>query len=109
MNNKLYVVTRRDLSPGAQACQLAHAMREFAAKFPEIEKIWYTSSNYLCFLSVADELALLELWASALYAGIRCAPFFEPDLDDALTAVSFEPTVQAQEFLQHLPLALREV
>jgi hypothetical protein len=53
---KLHLVTRRDLSPGQQAVQAAHALREFIQHHPEVDRDWYERSNTLALLAVEDEL-----------------------------------------------------
>ena len=102
---KLFLVTRADLSPGQQAVQAAHAMREFAHHHPELDREWYTRSNILAFLSVPDERALERLMERADQKGFSFAPFHEPDRDNELTAVAFGP--ECHRILASLPLALR--
>ena len=55
---KLYIITRSDLSPGLQIAQSCHALREFIEIHPEIDKAWYKDSNYLVILSVNNEFSL---------------------------------------------------
>jgi len=62
---KLFLVTRADLEPGQQAVQAAHALREFAALYPEEELQWYQTSNTLAFLAAKNEDALGALLAEA--------------------------------------------
>lgn len=104
---KLYLVTRADLPPGDQAVQAAHAMREYAAQHPEQDREWYTTSNTLAFLATKDEASLTRLLEKARDRGYTAAPFYEPDLGHALTAVAFGP--DARRIVQSLPLALREL
>jgi len=105
---KLYVVVRQDLAPGYQAAQSLHAFREFQHFFPEIEKHWYETSNTIIIKGIADERGLLNLGKEALKAGIKFASFREPDLDNQLTAMAFEPGERTGEFLYHLNLACEE-
>lgn len=98
------MVTRADLPPGAQAVQAMHAAIDFAITYPALTAAWHSASNTLVILVVPDELALGWLEQDARAAGLRVAPFHEPDLDGALTAVAFEPA--AGRLLRHLPLAL---
>jgi len=102
---KSFLVTREDLSPGQQAVQAAHALREFTAQHPELDREWYTKSNTLAFLAARDEAALLALCAKAARLGLPFAPFREPDRDNELTAVAFGPP--CRKMVSHLPLALR--
>ena len=47
---KLYVVVRADLSPGVQAAQALHAHRAFVAEYPEVERVWFETSNTISIL-----------------------------------------------------------
>jgi len=69
---------------------------------------WATVSNYLCYLSVSDEKSLAALCDEAERRGIKFYAFRESDLDDALTAVCFEPTLETRKLMSGLPLAFRE-
>ena len=102
---KLYLVTRRDLSPGQQAVQAAHALREFAAAYPALDAAWFATSNTLALLAVDDERALWRLLYEANERGMPCAVFREPDLGDAVTALALD--ARAERLVRHLPLALR--
>lgn len=104
MAAKLYLVTRSDLPPGQQAVQACHAMRAFVAEHPQLDQLWYTSSNHLAFLSVQDEAGLHDLINRAERRGVRFSLFREPDRDDELTAIALEPA--ARRLCQGLPLAL---
>lgn len=104
--SKLYVVTRRDLRPGAQAVQACHAARQFAAEHPDLERAWFEASNTLALLAVPDEPALAQLAARASARGLRVAAFREPDLGDALTAIALEPGDGARRLCAGLPLTL---
>lgn len=106
---KLYIVTRKDLTLGARACQGMHAMREFADKHPDVEKFWYKNSNHLAFLETED---ILELEFLVLYAekhNILYATFHEPDFGHKLTAVAFEPSLKSRELLKELPRAMKNL
>jgi peptidyl-tRNA hydrolase len=103
--DKLYLVTRSDLSPGQRAVQAAHAMRQFAHEHPDIDHEWFNNSNYLCLLEVPNESALHVLASTAREVGIRHAGFLEPDLSDQLTALALEPA--ARSLCKGLPLALQ--
>ena len=107
-NPKLYVVTRKDLPPGAQACQAIHAVCEFAAKHPEAYQKWYKDSNYLAFLSVKDTWALNKYVMRAACDNILCAEFREPDLGYALTAIVLDATEDARELLKNEHSALKQ-
>jgi hypothetical protein len=103
---KLYLVTRRDLDPGQQAVQAAHALTEFMLHHPEVAKDWYGRSNTLAFLSVADERALGVLLRKARDRFTPVSAFREPDRQDELTALAIGP--EGKRLVRDLPLALSE-
>lgn len=105
---KLYVLVRRDLSEGQQATQATHAALDFAVTYPDLVKAWHDESNYLIVLSVADEKELLSYADRAWDLGLRYSVFFEPDLDNTVTAVVIEPGRTTSKLCANLPLALRE-
>lgn len=109
MGDKLYLVTRRDLSPGYQAVQSCHALRQFIADHPDIDAEWFTKSNYLALLSVEDETELMRLLVAADDMGIRWSAFREPDVGGAITAIAIEPHPKAVELCKKLPLALKDL
>lgn len=106
-NQKLYVVTRRDLSPGSQAVQGMHALVEFSMYHPNDYDDWYKQSNHLCFLVVNDEQELGSLCRKLYNAGVKFSDFREPDLGMSLTAIAIEATDQASSAVSSLSLALR--
>ena len=107
--DKLYVITRRDLSPGRQAAQSCHALRAFVQDWPEIDQEWYETSNYLVLLSVKDEKELRDLFHRAREIGLRGSWFLEPDLNNQITAIALEPGNRTSDFCAHLPLTLSEL
>lgn len=106
--DKLYLVTRRDISPGYQAVQAAHALRQFTADHPERDMEWYSNSNYLALLSASDEEELMRLLVAAKDSNIRRSAFREPDVGGAITAIALEPGPRTAELCRGLPLALKE-
>lgn len=103
----MYVITRADLAPGYQAVQSLHALRQFVAEHPDIDKIWFEKSNYLGLLSVANEIELISLIEEASKKDIRFAIFREPDINDQITAIALEPGPKSKKLCSHLDLALR--
>jgi peptidyl-tRNA hydrolase len=103
--DKLYVIVRKDLSPGQMAVQAMHAQMAFAIRHPEITNEWYLNSNYICLLSVENEEILEELYDKAINLGIKRAHFQEEDLDDSLTAICLEPGENSKIFCKCLKLA----
>lgn len=97
---------RADLSPGQQAVQAAHALRQFVEEHPDVDRSWFTSSNTLAFLAVSDEEALGVLYEKALDREIPVASFREPDRGNELTALALGPS--ARKLVRALPLALKD-
>ena len=73
--DKLYVITRADLSPGYQAVQSMHALRQFTAEHPDIDRLWFDNSNYLGLLSVENEKELYYLMEQAQQQNIKFSIF----------------------------------
>jgi len=107
--DKLYLVTRRDISPGYQAVQSCHAIRQFTAEHCERDAEWFANSNYLALLSVVDEVELMRLIVAAKDLGLRWSAFREPDICGGITAIAIEPHLKTAELCKELPLALREL
>jgi hypothetical protein len=101
----LILVTRKDLSPGYQAVQPAHALAEFALNHPSTFFFWQTKQKNIVLLSVEDEKSLIRLYNSI--KGEK-AYFQEPDIKDEWTAIAFFPEKEDLELTKHLPLALKE-
>jgi hypothetical protein len=99
---KLYVVTRRDLTPEQQAVQSCHAAIEFQAACALVAVEWRSRSNTLAMLTVATERDLEMLIGRAFMRSIAVATFREPDLGDALTAIAIGPAGAA--LCRKLPL-----
>ena len=108
-NQKLRVVTRRDLSIPYQAVQSGHAAIDFQYEHPLEAIEWQKKSNYLALLTVADEEALIKLISKAIVTGIKYTIFREPDLNNEITAVAFEPSDRARKLTSSCPLLGKEV
>jgi hypothetical protein len=94
-------VTREDLPAAVQAVQSAHAAVEYAARYPDV------AGCTLVMLTVPDEPRLELLAAKLELFDAVTVCFREPDLGDALTAISACGPVAARK-LARLPLLLRE-
>lgn len=108
-NNKLIVVTRRDLPLAYQAVQAAHAAIDFQHGHSTEAKDWHKNSNYLIFLTVANEDELKQLILKAAERYIKITPFREPDIDNELTAIAFAPSEASRKITSSLPLFGKEV
>ena len=106
--SKLIVITRRDLSPGQQAIQSAHAAIEFQHEHSEIAKQWNTNSKYLIFLSVENEQQLKFFLEKIKFYDLKYSTFFEPDIGNQLTAIAIQPSHITHRLVSNLPLALKE-
>lgn len=104
--DKLYIVTREDIDPGYQAVQSIHAMRQFVADHPEIDRQWFTESNYIALLSVKNENELINLLERAT-PKIKCSLFREPDIGNQITAIVLEPGKLSEKLCKRLNLALK--
>ena len=107
--DKLYVITRRDIVPGYQGVQSQHAAVQFAFDHAERAAEWFKGSNFLAWLSVADEVELMRLLVAAKDHGIRWSAFREPDVGGAITAIALEPGPKTVDLCKGLPLALKEL
>lgn len=106
LGDKLYVIVRNDLSPGSQAVQGMHAMRNFISDFPDAEKEWFLVSNHIAFLQIENEIELTKLVDKLSKRGMRVATFCEPDLSESLTAIATD--FRSKDLIKHLKLALAE-
>lgn len=101
-------MTRRDLLPGAQASQLTHAAQQFEKEHFDVQNEWYSKSNHLVLLSCENEESLKKLLLKSNIKGIKCSAFTEPDMDNQLTAIAFEPGENTCKLVSSLPLAFKE-
>lgn len=106
--DKLYIITRSDMSAGYQAVQSCHALRQFVAEHPDIDNQWFTQSNYLALLCVSSEIELMRLIACANDENLRWSAFREPDIGGEITAITIEPNIKTVVLCKGLPLALKD-
>jgi len=102
---KLHIVTRADLPPGAQGVQSCHAAIQFCHEHPGVEQQWFRESNHLAWLKVPDEIALEKLIDKAERLGVKYSVFREPDFGNRLTAIAFEPGKMGRKVCSGLKLA----
>lgn len=69
---------------------------------------WYSKSNHLVLLSCENEESLKQLLEKASIKGIKASAFTEPDFNDELTAIAFEPSDDTCKLVSSLPLAFKE-
>ena len=63
--------------------------------------------SYVVIVSVPDEETLAQLAGTAVEEGIVRTIFREPDLENSITAVAFEPGDVARRMCAQLPCALK--
>lgn len=103
--DKIYLVTRADLSPGYQATQAAHALADLLIAEPVRASQWAETSNSLIALAAKSEADLHALEVKARALGLTYQAFREPDLCDELTAIALSPSQANRRMLSNLPLA----
>ena len=108
INQKLIVISREDLSPGYQAVQSAHAAINFQYQYPKIAKNWNSKSNYLIFLSCKSQDELIQYKNKFDLAGLLYTLFYEPDINNELTAIAIEPSEKTKKICSNLPLLLKK-
>lgn len=106
VNHKIYVISRKDLNAGSIAVQGMHALTEFLFKYPEQSQNWYKNSNSIVFLQASVE-DINNLILSLNSKNIKYAEFYEPDWDNALTAICIEPENKTKKLCYHFKLALK--
>lgn len=85
-----------------------HALRQFTAEHPEVDRQWFEISNYLGLLSVANEQELHQLIEKAQQLDIKLSVFREPDINDQITAIALAPGARSKKLCSTLTLALKE-
>lgn len=92
---------------GAQMAQAVHGAFLFAHEYANQTLAWHTHSQYLVVLTVENEVELIRLGLAATQQKIRTSHWYEPDMNDELTALVLEPTERASKLVSQLPLAGR--
>lgn len=60
-------------------------------------------------LSVDNEESLIDLYDKLKYYGANVVAFYEPDIDNQMTAICYYGTPEMRRYTQKLDLALDEV
>jgi hypothetical protein len=76
-------------------------------RYPAESHKWHKDSNYLCQLSVENELELEILANKAEKEGLKVIRFYEPDIGNQLTAICLEPSEKVKYLTSSLPLMLK--
>lgn len=102
--DKLVVVTRRDLSVGQQAVQSAHALIDFTFEHPDRAGPWHNNSNYLVLVTVENEQELTDVIEKCQEKFLDYTVFREPDIGNLITAVAIEPSPVTQKLISKFKL-----
>lgn len=105
----MYLITRSDLSPGIQTAQCAHAMADLYRDFPADVGVWHSASNNVVCLMVPSELDLALVAQRVECSGFAVVRFFEPDLDDQMTAVGALVDAAGRRLFANYPLVGRGI
>ena len=104
IQDKLYIITRNDISPGYQAAQAIHGAIEFVLTYPELTKNWHDISNYIVVLGLNNKYELFNLYNKAINKDIKCVKFIEPDLNDEITSIVLEPGINSKRLCSNIKL-----
>ena len=86
---------------------MVHVAIEFSLQLAELALAWHRDSNYVVCLSVKDLFALEEL-QNRLSKEFVTIPFYEPDLDNEMTAFVIEPHPNVERKVSSIALALTQ-
>lgn len=104
---KLVTVTRDNLSPSQQAVQSTHAAINFCFKQRNKASPWFEESQYLVMLAVKNTEELKLLIDKCELFNVAYEAFYEPDLNNELTAVCLEPGLITQKLVKKIPLMFK--
>jgi hypothetical protein len=104
----LVTITRQDITPGYQVVQTAHAIADFIHEHPAVSKQWKEESNSIITLSTKDEQSLTDYFNRLKELTPYVTSFYEPDVEDQMTAIAVYGTPSIRKVLSNLPLALKQ-
>lgn len=104
-DQKIYLITRADLSTGAQLAQTAHVIADFTAQHPTEADTWRTTSNSLIVVAAPTEQTLYNVISKAHLRHVPTTIFREPDYGNEITAVALAPGKQSRRLCANFPLA----
>jgi peptidyl-tRNA hydrolase len=102
--DKIYLVSRADISISQQAVQCCHALRQFVHDFPSIDIEWFNDSNYLTLLIADNERGLIDLLNTAELNGLCASLFREEDMNGEITAIAIEPGDESARLCKKLKM-----
>lgn len=74
----------------------------------DVAQKWIINSNYIVVLNCENEEHLQEIKNIGIINGLIFSEFVEPDLNNQLTVLVFEPGKLSKKLFRHLPLALAQ-
>ena len=83
-NDKLYIVTRGDISPAQRAVQSCHALATFCTEHHSVFAEWRSISDTLVLLEVGSESELENLLLRVSESKANVSSFREPDMGSEL-------------------------
>jgi hypothetical protein len=95
------------LKAGNQAVQSIHSLHEFQNQHNSLYQQWLKTPT-IVLLSVRTIQDLQFLKEKLNHNNVPNSPFFEPDLDYALTAICIAGSEDAKKLCKNLPLGLSE-
>lgn len=107
MSKRLTTITRQDLTSGYQTVQTAHAVADYAFRYPLRFLKWRLMGRYLISLATTDKDSLEELMKALDNLGVKYARFYESDIKE-ITAIAF-CSKKAEQLTKSLPLANRKI
>lgn len=104
---RLFTIVRADMSPGYQLAQSVHGAIEVMWKGNHgLSETWRKTSNTVVCLSAPTLSDLQYTYFEIEKLGVICHKFFEPDLSNELTAISFIAEAQITDKLKHVDIDL---
>jgi peptidyl-tRNA hydrolase len=100
--NRLYVITRNDISDGKQMAQACHAVAEYYKRHNVRAIIW--NNEYLICLQTNNLKNIIKQLKEINHP---YAYFKEPDLNNQITSISFIGNELTKKITENLNLSLR--
>lgn len=97
------------MQPAYAFVQSLHSIADFQHEFPQEAKYWKETSNSIIALSVKDEQSLHLFCEKLKSKNIKFTSFFEPDIENQLTAICIEASEASRRITSSLPLVLKEL
>ena len=96
------------MSIGLQIAQCCHSVADFSYFLPTEFKEWRQNSNYKICLSTKNQKSLIKLYNKLLNNNAKVIAFYEPDLNNEMTAITLLGKEYFKKYTTYLPLAGKE-